>query len=156
MSAAGWLWARGIAATDVRVGLGASQKDLGSSAAPAIAMERVVCEPAPVVHRGIVLDAKPRVPRRCVTDNGASCALNAVISIPGGKVVEDLRLTGWLVPRVCAVIIRGYGGFSVQAVARWPFALRVNRGRVRRQRLLEDGDELTVAGQLFTFHLAMT
>jgi hypothetical protein len=57
---------------------------------------------------------------------------------------------------VCAVIVRGYGGFSVQAVAGWPFVTKVNRGKVDGQRLLEDGDEVSIAGQLFTFHLAMT
>ena len=63
----------------------------------------------------------------------------------GGGAVADLRLTGWLIPRICAVIVRGFDGYCVQTVSARPRVL-VNRRPVNGRCPLEDGDELSVGG----------
>jgi hypothetical protein len=66
----------------------------------------------------------------------------------------DLRIDGWLIPRIVAVVVRGYEGHSLQPVSAWP-RVKVNRRAVTHRCALEDGDEITVGAVEFTFHVAL-
>jgi predicted component of type VI protein secretion system len=68
----------------------------------------------------------------------------------GAGAAADLRLSGWLMPRVCAVIVRGFAGYSVQTVSPRP-RISINRRSVVGRCPLEDGDELSVGGHELVF-----
>lgn len=63
----------------------------------------------------------------------------------------DVRVGGFLAPRVVAVLVRGLSGFSVNQVASWPWTTRVNGRLVTDREPLDDGDVLTIGGRTFTF-----
>lgn len=74
----------------------------------------------------------------------------------GGGEEADLRLSGTLVPRVAAVVVRGWGGWSLVQVASWPWVTRLNGHPVDDREWLEDGDELLLPGGLkLSFHLGL-
>lgn len=72
----------------------------------------------------------------------------------GGGDSADLRLGGWWVPRLCAVVVRRDGRYSLHALSGWPFAPRVNGDPVRERRALAHDDEVSVAGFKLKFREA--
>ena len=78
-----------------------------------------------------------------------------VLTIGGGE-EADLRLRGWWTPRVCAVIVRGFSGYSVHPVAPWPYVARVNNRQIHDRGWLEDGDVLSIAGLRLGFRTGLS
>ena len=72
------------------------------------------------------------------------------VCVIGASEEVDLRISGWLVPRVCAVIVRGFDGYSLQTVS--PRGrITINRRVVTGRCPLEDGDEVSVKGHELLF-----
>lgn len=71
----------------------------------------------------------------------------------GADEEADLRLTARLAPRICAVVVRSEGRFSLHPVASWPFGPKLNGHRVHQPQLLDDLDELEVGGVLLRFRM---
>ena len=74
----------------------------------------------------------------------------------GGGDEAHLRLAGPLTPRIVAVIVRGWGGWTLVPVSGWPWVTRLNGRLVEEREWLEDGDQLQLPGGLrVTFHLGI-
>jgi hypothetical protein len=94
---------------------------------------------------------RPRGPRS--RDRALQHVIERDAFILGSGARVDLRVDGWLVPRVVAVVVRGYEGHSLQPVSTWP-RVKVNRRLVTTRCTLEDGDEIGLGASAFTFHVA--
>ena len=69
----------------------------------------------------------------------------------GADPEADLQLTSRLAPRICAVIVRNQGRFTLHPIAGWPFSPKLNGHRAQDVQLLIDQDELEVGGVKFRF-----
>lgn len=82
--------------------------------------------------------------------------LDRDVFLLGGGDEAHLRLASPLVPRIAAVIVRGWGGWSLVQVAPWPWVTRLNGRPVEEREWLEEGDQLQLPGGLrVSFHLGI-
>jgi len=65
----------------------------------------------------------------------------------------DLPLSGFRMPNVAAVIVRGPLGFTVAGFGRWPLKVELNDEPLDEPMPFKEGDELSIGGLKLTFRI---
>lgn len=71
----------------------------------------------------------------------------------GGAADSDLPLSGFRMPNVAAVIVRGPLGFSVAGFSRWPLKVELNGEPLDEPMPFKEADELSIGGLKLTFRI---
>lgn len=116
-----------------------------------------IVQPATTTVLATLWAAEPMLvaPKAQLIRNGRSFALDRPVFSIGSSATSDMRIAGWWVQPTQATIVMDQGRYYLLDAGGGPRHVRIGAQRVYSGgAVLQDGDDISVAGETFTFHEA--